>query len=202
MIKLPTVQYYMYFCGLTRKWDEDCSDNICGYHHKADSTELREGHVSLMKTNECKSVLKILVCVSGWGVISCMCDWLHSSSPRLSIDLQISLFYIQPSTARCPNASIINSDAEQHKHISALSLLNGCQWRPHSNQPSSPADNALWKPSPWELLHMLWVVVKETWLNNGASSLMHRLASLCLTHLFCAVFLRCENSRAVCLRMR
>ena len=41
---------------------------------------------------------------------------------------------------------------------------------------------------------MLYVVVKETWLNNGPSSLMHRLASLRLTHLFYAVLLRCENS--------
>lgn len=54
---------------------------------------------------------------------------------------------------------------------------------PHPNQPSSRADNAHWKPSPWELLHMLCVVVKETWLNNGPSSLMHRLASLRLTQL-------------------
>lgn len=63
----------------------------------------------------------------------------------------------------------------------------------YPNQPSTPADNALWNPSPWELLHMLWVVVKATWLNNcPCSSLMRRLASPRLTH----SFLWCENNRS------
>ena len=75
-----------------------------------------------------------------WSVCACVCvyigreyklhsDWVHSSCPKLSFDLQISLFHIQPITVCCLNASLINWDAEQRKHIPVLSLLNGCQWR-------------------------------------------------------------------------
>lgn len=52
-----------------------------------------------------------------------------------------------------------------HKHIPEQLPVT---WPgPRPDQSSSPADNALWEPSPWELLHMLWVVVKETGLNSG-----------------------------------
>ena len=70
----------------------------------------------------------VCVCVLV-GNINRICDWVHSSCPKLSFDLQISLFHIQPITVRCLNPGLINWDAEQHKHIPVLSLLNGCQWR-------------------------------------------------------------------------
>lgn len=131
----------------------------------------------------------LCLCVCVWERHKQYVDWMHSSSPLLSIDLQISLLHIHPITAalpeRQPNKLGYRAAQTRPRPFIAERLpvtLSG----PHPNQPSSPADNALWKPSPWELLHMLWVVVKETWLNNVPSSLMHRLASLRLTHLFCA----------------
>lgn len=107
-------------------------------------------------------------------------------------DLRISLFHIQLITARRPSSSLINRDAE-HKHPFITERLPVTSSGSYPNQPSTPADNALWNPSPWELLHMLWVVVKATWLNNcPCSSLMRRLASPRLTH----SFLWCENNRS------
>lgn len=186
------------------------------HQHKAESAQLREGHLSCSKQI---NVLWVCTGVSvslrpelggcGYGRVwsgvgvggSKLYTWLSafiiSLDEHWSADISVSF-----STNHCTMSIRWRNKlgcraAKTHPCPFITERLPVTSSGPHSNQSSSPADNTLWKPSPWELLHMLWVVVKETWLNNGPSSLMHCLASPSLTHLFYAVFLRCENSCAI-----
>lgn len=170
------------------------------------STAKRKPFIQL-KTNECTEEVSVslrrdlggcfCVCLRVYGedISSMLTEYIYHRLGWALICRYLCSTSIQ-SPLRCPSASLINWDAEQHKHA-PRSLIT--EWLPvtlsvrRPNQPSSPADNALWKPSPWELLHMLWVVVKETWLNNVPSclsspdSLVHSVP----------VLLRCENSCAL-----
>lgn len=125
-------------------------------HNNAESAERREGHLSLCKQTNIAtervsvSSRRLELRVIMYGALTCT-----------------YLFRNQPISTHCPNTSLIKWDAERHKHIPSHILSSLPVMAP--NRTSSPADNALWQPSPWELLHMLWVVVKETWLNNGPS---------------------------------
>jgi len=114
----------------------------------------------------------VCVCVC-LGLVNCMCDWVHSPSLRLSIDQQISVPY--PAN-RCSLSSPVNrmlSSTNTSPSFYCWTAASDVVWCSSQSAIISPADSALWKPSPWELLHMLRVVVRETWLNNSPSTLMH-----------------------------
>lgn len=127
------------------------------HHNNAESAERREGHLSLCKQTD------ITAERVSW---SCVCLSAHSScTEHWSADI-CSVTSQSPRTVRTPawdwDAGAAPTRPLTHPFIAATDAV----W---PNRPSSPADNELWKPSPWELLHMLWVVVKETWLNNSPS---------------------------------
>lgn len=154
-----------------------------GHCSKAESAVLWEVSLSV-KTNDFTSLLKKRVCV--W-VVQAVGNSQHNRLHTVSAPLWSANISVPH-----PSSSLINRDAE-HKHPFITERLPVTSSGSYPNQPSTPADNALWNPSPWELLHMLWVVVKATWLNNcPCSSLMRRLASPRLTH----SFLWCENNRS------
>lgn len=141
-----------YLSDLFRKWD------ACGGARGFVTT-------TLSQQNEEKAI---------YHSVNKQISQLKESSRRLELRVIMYgaltctyLFRNQPISTHCPNTSLIKWDAERHKHIPSHTLSTLPVMAP--NRTSSPADNALWQPSPWELLHMLWVVVKETWLNNGPS---------------------------------
>lgn len=169
-----------------------------GHCSKAESAVLWEVSLSV-KTNDFTSLLKKRVCVWVVQAVGWRRTWggnsqhnrLHTvSAPLWSANISVP----HPTNHCAPSQQQPNKPgrrAQTHPFITERLPVTSSGSYP--NQPSTPADNALWNPSPWELLHMLWVVVKATWLNNcPCSSLMRRLASPRLTH----SFLWCENNRS------
>lgn len=179
---------------------------IDDHQHKAESAQLRESHLSSWKQISVEEVsvslrrdlgggFYVCLCVYGEDISSMLTEYIHHRLGWALICRYLCSTAIQ-SLLRCPSASLINWDAEQHKHVPrpfTTERLPVTLSGPRPNQPSSPSDNALWKPSPWELLHMLWMVVKETWLNNVPSCLSSPDSFVRSV----PVFLRCENSCAL-----
>lgn len=162
---------------LFRKWD------ACGGVWGSITTTLSQQNDEMAiyhSVNKQTSLLKELTCLR---------DKLELCVSECTFIMYRALICNQPITAHRPTASLINWDAE-HKHVPShvLSSL--------PVMPSGPVGHHLPRITHCGNHHhgncctcYGWSSRKPGWIT---APLMHRL-----THLFCAVFLRCENSRAL-----